>query len=317
MILHRFGFACLLTLSTFVCFAQGATATAALDRWMYPFAFTGGTRDLVPTFSAVGTPGFDNRDGQFLLGFNTTTIAPAGLGAQNYQINAVTVRAMVGAPSGFAYDPTYDSFRTYLPAADPVFMTDADSGRPIELHGIGFRNGYTSLSFGPNDNQPPAFEESSPFGAQSARTRNVYPLGYLSPGIGSDVANNVDDRTESQPWAIGTTSLAAGAVVTDNTTFTFAIDLSDSSVRDYLQRGLNDGALGFAITSLHPAAQAGGLPTPQFITRENVGVGAVPAILDIDIQVVPEPATAWLVAAAATFGFSLMGLRRRRRKLET
>jgi hypothetical protein len=45
--------------------ASAATATfdAALDRWMYPFAFSGGSRDLAPTFGAVGNEGFDNRDG--------------------------------------------------------------------------------------------------------------------------------------------------------------------------------------------------------------------------------------------------------------
>lgn len=88
--------------------AQGATATVSLDRWMYPFAFTGGTRDLAPTFGAVGTPGFDNRDAQFLIGFDTSSTVPVGQGAANYQINSVTVRAMVGSPAGFEYDPTYD-----------------------------------------------------------------------------------------------------------------------------------------------------------------------------------------------------------------
>jgi hypothetical protein len=276
--------------------ADGDTIIVGLDRWMYPFAFTGGTRNLSPTFGAVGTPGFDNRDAQFLIGFDTSSIIPSGQGAEQYQINAVTVRTMVGAPSGFEYDPTYDPFRTYLPDTDPEALDDTDAGRPIELFGVSFRNGYTHFSFGANDNQPPGFEESSPFGAQDVGTRNAYPLSFVSAGTGIDVSNNIDDRIESHPWAIGNAALAPGAPVTDNATFAFAIDLANADVRSYLQRGLNDGAIGFAISSMHAASQAGGPPVPQFLTRENTGAGAAPAVLEIDYQIVPEPATFGLTA---------------------
>jgi hypothetical protein len=292
--------------------ADAETINIGLDRWMYPFSFTGGTRNLSPTFGAVGTPGFDNRDAQFLIGFDTSSVIPTGQGATNYQINSVTVRTMVGAPSGFEYDPTYDAFRTYLPDTDPESLDDADVGRPIELFGVGFRNGYTSFSFGPNDNQPPGFEESSPFGTQDVGTRNAYPLSFASAGMGIDVSNNIADRIESHPWAIGSAALAPGAPVTDNTTLAFAIDLSNADVRSYLQRGLNDGALGFAISSLHAASQAGGPPVPQFLTRENTGAGAAPAVLDIDYQIVPEPASLGLAAVGALLALVLMRFGRNR-----
>jgi hypothetical protein len=278
--------------------SNAATISVGLDRWMYPFAFTGGTRNLSPTFGAVGTPGFDNRDAQFLIGFDTSSLIPMGRGAKQYQINAVTVRAMVGSPSGFEYDPTYDAFRTYLPDTDPEALDDTDVGRPIELFGVGFRNGYTQFSFGPNDSQPPGFEESSPFGVQDVGTRNAYPLSFVSAGTGIDVSNNIDDRIESHPWAIGVAALAPGAPVMDNTSFAFAVDLTNPDVRSYLQRGLNEGTLGFAISSMHAASQAGGPPVPQFLTRENTDAGAAPAVLEIDYQIVPEPAT----CALATIG---------------
>jgi hypothetical protein len=292
--------------------SDAETITVGLDRWMYPFAFTGGTRNLSPTFGAVGTPGFDNRDAQFLVGFDTSPTIALGQGAGSYQINSARVRVMVGAPSGFQYDPTYDAFRTYLPDTDAEALVDADAGRPIELHGVGFRNGYTRFSFGANDNQPPGFEESSTFGLQEARARNAYALGYLSAGVGSDVSNNIDDRVESQPWAIGNTALAAGAPVADNTSFTFAIDLANADVRSYLQRGLNEGALGFAITSMHAASQAGGPPTPQFITRENTGAGAAAAVLEIDFQIVPEPASVGLAMVGAIVGLLIVRVRQSR-----
>jgi hypothetical protein len=286
--------------------SDAETISVGLDRWMYPFAFTGGTRNLSPTFGAVGTPGFDNRDAQFIIAFETSSAVPTAQGAASYQINSATVRAMVGAPSGFEYDATYDAFRTYLPDTDPEALDDADVGRPIELFGVGFRNGYTRLSFAANDNQPPGFEESSPFGAQDARTRNAYPLSFVSAGAGIDISNNVDDRIESHPWAIGNASLAPGAPVADNTTFTFAIDLSSADVRNYLQQGLNDGSLGFAISSLHAASQAGGPPVPQFLTRENTVPGPAPAVLEIDYQVVPEPATFGLAAVGALLVLGLL-----------
>jgi hypothetical protein len=299
---------------SFLCMAgvaDAATISVGLDRWMYPFSFTGGTRNLSPTFGAVGTPGFDNRDAQFLLGFDTSPVIPTGQGAANYQISAVTVRTMVGAPSGFEYDPTYDAFRSYLPDTDPESLDDADAGRPIELFGVGFRNGYTQFSFGANDNQPPGFEESSPFGTQDVGTRNAYPLSFASAGTGIDVSNNVADRIESHPWAIGSTALPPGAPVTGNTTLAFAIDLSSADVMSYLQRGLNDGTLGFAISSMHAASQAGGPPVPQFLTRENNGAGAA-AALDIDYQVVPEPASLGLAAVGALLVLGLMCFGRNR-----
>jgi len=301
----RTGFTVLASLVFLVCLSDAAEISVGLDRWMYPFAFTGGTRNLSPTFGAVGTPGFDNRDAQFLIGFDTSAVIPAGQGAGNYQINSITVRAMVGAPSGFEYDPTYDPCRTYLPDTDSEALDDTDVGRPIELYGVGLRNGYTQLGFGANDNQPPAFEESSPFGAQDVGTRNAYALSFDSTGTGIDVSNNIDGRIESQPWAVGSAALAPGAPVTDNTTFSFAVDLTDADVRSYLQRGLNDGALGFAISSMHAASQAGGPPTPQFVTRENSGAGAAPVALVIDYQVVPEPASLGLAAVGALLGLYL------------
>jgi hypothetical protein len=151
-----------------------ATVSVALDRWMYPFAFTGGTRDLAPTFGAIGSPGFDNRDGQFVIGFDTAGQIPTGLGPGTYQIISATVRAMVGSPSGFEYDPTYDTYRTYLAPENPNSLADSDIGRPIELHGLGFRNGYTHLSFGPTDKYTIGARKSPP---SSAAARNRTGLG--------------------------------------------------------------------------------------------------------------------------------------------
>lgn len=95
--------------------AETVTFNTVVDRWMYPHAISGGTRDLAPTFGSIGSPNTDNRNGQFIVGFDTAAQIPLNQGAALYQINSVIVRAMVGLPDGFLYDTSYDSYRTYLP----------------------------------------------------------------------------------------------------------------------------------------------------------------------------------------------------------
>lgn len=289
------------------CVAETATIAVGLDRWMYPFAFTGGMRTTAPTFGAVGSADFDNRDGQVLLGFQTASQVATGQGAASYQINSIRIKAMVDVPGDFLYDPTYDGYASYLAGG-----TDSDAGRPIELHGVGFRNGYTGLSFGPNDGQTPGFEESTAFGPQSQGTRNAYALGYLA-GQPVDVSNNVDGTVESNPWSIGSANLIAGTSVPGQTLFTFELSLTDPNIVAYLQQGLNSGSLGFAITSLHEASQTGGPAVPQWIMRENATLGAIAPTLEIDYSIVavPEPAT-FVSGLCGIAILSFVGLRLRR-----
>jgi hypothetical protein len=278
-----------------------------LDRWMYPFNFSPGTRTIASTFGSVGTPGFDNRDAQFLVGFNTATLVPTGQGAANYRITSVRLTA-TDSGGVFAYDPTYDAFATSL---DPALDTDA--GRPVEIHGAGFRNGYTGLGFGANDNLPPAFEERSPF-APAEGERNAFALGFDAAGNPRDVSRNVDEGFESDPWAIGTVAgLAPGAVVPADANLVFALDLTNPSILGYFQNALNDGALGLVITSMHEVEQGSTVGTPRFYTKENplqdVASGTLVAPrLEVEYTIVPEPAGVALCAAAA--GMTL--LRRRR-----
>lgn len=284
----------------------------ASDRWMYPFSFTPGTRTVAPTFGAVGSDGFDDRDGQFLVGFNTAGLVPTGLGAGSYQITSARL-TVTDSGGGIVYDNSYDLVSTYLAPA-----TDADAGRPIEVHGVGFRNGYTRLGFGPNDGAPPAYEESSPFGppgGPAEGVRHAFPLGFDAAGNGIDVSNNVADGFESNPWALGVNStLTPGSVAPADSTFTFDLNLSDPNVLGYLQDALNDGTLGLMVTSLHPATQQSAEGTPRFYTKENVlhdpgsGFFLAPQ-LEVQYTIVPEPGTAGLLALAGT---ALLARRHRR-----
>ncbi|MGC3989273.1 MAG: hypothetical protein QM796_06275 [Chthoniobacteraceae bacterium] len=166
------------------------------NRWMYPFASNPGNEASAAVFGDVGdTSGsFDERDGQMLLGFNLSGLVATGLGASSYQINSVTITLTL-SNSSYLYDPTYDSYQTYLNSSASGDVADSDAGRPVELFGVGIRNGYTAQSF----------TETSPFGTTARGGRNAYAMSYLN-GTATDVSNNVSGGFESSPWAVGTTS---------------------------------------------------------------------------------------------------------------
>ena len=127
----------------------------ALDRWNYPFNPTPGTRITASTFGndPLGAE-FDNRDGQFVVGFNTNGNIPVGLGAGNYNVTACTIEITYANDFVAEYDPSVDPFTVFLPESDPAYTPDTDLGAPIEIYGTGFRGGFTLANWA----------ETSPFG---------------------------------------------------------------------------------------------------------------------------------------------------------
>jgi hypothetical protein len=290
--------------------ALGASADAAYDRWMYPFNSTPGARTTAPTFGSLDPGPFDNRDGQLHVGFDTASagVTP-GLGPERYEITSVRV-TVTHFQGSFVYDGSYDSYQTY-----DGTLADADAGRPIELHGLGFRSGFSSLELSPGVPGPPGFEETDAyaFGDPTAEgVRNAYPI---APD-GADVSNNVDGGFESEPWAVGQAmGLSPGddvvegvAGVSAGTTFAFELDLGDPAVLAYLRQGLDAGLLGFAITSLHATSEEGGT-NPVFYTRDDFDPAAIPPTLEIDYTL-PEPSPSLLGGGSL---LTLVLLRRRRR----
>src|SRR5882757_3197129 len=90
--------------------ANGSWANPTLDRWNYPFGDASGTRTTASTFTSLwsGYTIFDDRDGEFLLGFNTGAQIPAGFPAERYRITQVqvTTTAVVADPQQtFVFDP--------------------------------------------------------------------------------------------------------------------------------------------------------------------------------------------------------------------
>lgn len=269
---------------------SGASASAvtvtppAGDRWMYPFNFSAGSEPTASLFGAPNDPSFDDRDSQYLLDFDTTGQIAPGQGAANYRITSARLTLTLkptGQQGTWNYDPTYDSHTTYGGG------TDTDPGRPIELYGVGYRNGFTTASF----TETSAF---SPPGAPAPGVRNAYASdGY--GGVARDVSNNVRDAFDPNPWAIGNVAgISPGDLAPGGAQVVFDLVLSPDVVA-YLQERLDAGEVDLLVTGLFSAVQGGPATYPRFETQNGSLAGA--GVLELDVQVVPEPGTALLVGA--------------------
>jgi hypothetical protein len=305
----------------------GAHAAAAvvtisspdMDVYMYSNAFNAGTRGDAATFGGpVGLEGAGSEDrlAQFVLGWNTVTAGiPAGQGPQNYVISRVTLRVNQ-MTTDVVYDPTYDSYRTYLPTTDVDYLADADGGRAMELYGLGLRNGFTELAVSGSASGS-KFGESSGYGpAGGEHTRHAFAFSPLSPRPDGDISENVTERFEAAPFAVGVNSeLSPGDLIEGDTTFTFELNLASPGVLDYLRDALNDGQLGFTLSSLHNASfngTGGDGVFPRFSTSEFAVPFLVPH-LEVEYTVIPEPSAGHVFILGAALLVTARALRRRDR----
>ena len=276
--------------------AGATTFTASGDRWMYPFNGSPGVEPTASLFGAPGDPTFDDRDGQYLLDFTTSGSIAPGQGAANYVITSARLTLTLkpeGQQGTWNYDPTYDSYTTYGAG------TDTDSGRPIEAYGVGYRNGFTTSTF----TETSAF---SPPGAPAPRVRNAYPTDYAG-GVARDVSDNVRDGFDTNPFDIGTIAgLSPGDLAPGGAEVVFDLTLTPD-VLAYLQNRLNGGEVDLMVSAIFPASLGGPTTYPRFETKDGLAAGV--ARLDLDARVVPEPATALLLAG----GLAAIAARRRPR----
>ncbi len=240
----------------------------SLDRWMYPFNGSPGTRLSASSFGAVELEGFDDHDAQLMLGFFTGEDITTGLATTEYQILSATVTITNTNADEFRYDSTYDTHDTYMFFDESL---DTDPGRPVHLWAVGYRNEYDASSFG----------EYTVFGgtpdvdpAQGAR--NAFAAYFPNTeSEATDISNNLKEEFDATPMAIGfNNSLATGDDVPADTTFTFEISLCDPAIQEYLSQGVSNGEVRFAVTSLHTAAGGDGggqgdIQYPFWYTREN------------------------------------------------
>ncbi|MFO0875528.1 MAG: hypothetical protein U0575_16405 [Phycisphaerales bacterium] len=265
------------TVTAAVLFAVPAAAVAetitvnrsapAIDQWVYPFASSPGTNPYASVFSSQLPEGFttmfDNRDGQALVAFDIAGSLPADLDPSQFTIASATLTMRTSTNNTFQYDPTPDSYTTWLPPGDPDYTTDPDPGRALEVFGVGFRNGFSAANY--VESTP--YSVSGPFGQG---IRNAYPIAYNSPLASLDASNNVSLAFDPESFAVGTIAgLAPGDPVAKNTDITFALNLADPQVLGYVKDALTQGTLFLVVASLFPAEQQGEGTFPSFYTKEN------------------------------------------------
>jgi hypothetical protein len=233
-----------------------------LDRWMYPFASTPGAESFATTFGAILQDGFDDRDAQVLLGFNTGALVPTGLPLVRYQLRSLRVTARVSNDMVATYDNSFDSVTSLYADTDPLQTPDADPGKPVELFGVGYRNNQSTASFLENT----AFSTVPPFppteGVRSAVAAAFDPAGQLF-----DLSRQVRQRVDAAPWAIGaTTTLQPGDLMPAGTELAFNVDLCAPGVRQYFREALAAGKIRVMVTSLEPASggPGGGTGNPEY-----------------------------------------------------
>ncbi len=241
-----------------------------MDRWMYPFASTPGAEQVALTFGAILQPGFDDRDAQMLLGFDTAGQVPTGLAPNRYRIESLRFKAYVSNDFVAVYDNSFDSVTTLYADGDAFQTPDSDPGKPVELFGVGFRNDQNVNTFIENT----AYSIVPSFPPQEG-VRSAFAAAFDSGGSLIDISRQVRQRFDTAPWAIGTTqALQPGDLMPAGTELTFDVDLCMPGVREYFRQALANGKIRVMISSLEPASggPGGGTGTPMypgFYTKEN------------------------------------------------
>jgi len=281
---NRFLASALLAASLLPAFSTPASAEVvdfnfsgpAFDRWMYPFNFSAGTETRASLFAAPNQPGFDDRDGELLVGFNTAVAVPTGRGRLSYKILTATFSVYVENDNAFYYDPSADPLASSFAPNDPAYVADSDPSKPLEVWAAGYRNGFTAATF----------NEDSPFGGtpvvQPAEgARNVFPALLDNTQTATDVARQVREKFAASPMALarlfdGSVELTPGSLVPQGSEVRFDLTGVSSANYVYLQNALETGLLRLLVTTLEPTSGGpgggtGGVTYPRVYTRENVG----------------------------------------------
>jgi hypothetical protein len=261
------------------------SVAANLARWMYPFNENPAARPTASTFAAFGSTGsFDTRDGQYLIGWNTSSNIPSGQGARNYLVSRARVTLTISSDMYYAYDGTLRDYRTYFPTNDPRYISNTNISSSVELFGVGFRGGITNTNGGAIAFNALDYPQDGPYGENpnggDFTNRVAFAACFDTNGLLVDVSNNVgDDGTnelahpfEVAPFALGSnTNFNPGQLMPTGSQLTFELNLSDPLIYSYVQQGLNQGNLSFIAASLVNANYFSGNPNwPDFYTIFNV-----------------------------------------------
>ncbi|MFG0327338.1 MAG: GC-type dockerin domain-anchored protein [Phycisphaerales bacterium JB037] len=251
---------------------------ASEDRWNYPFNGTPGTRFLASTFGATLIEGFDDHDAQFIVGFDTSSLVPTGQGAMRYHIVSARLTLTVFEDQTFRYDPTLDSYRTWLDPSDPEYAPDADpDARPVVVYGTGYRG------VNPADGEAwsvSTWFETAPFGGTpviepAQGSRYAFVATVDANGQVVDVSNRLKERFDAVPLGVGEIpGVTPGDLVPADSKVVFDLSACAPGGAWFLREGLDAGVVRLSVGSLQSASGGPGGPTgaaiyPFFYTTEN------------------------------------------------
>jgi len=166
--------------------------TPSDDRWSYPFNFNNGTRMNASVFQAANQAGFNDRDAEVVVRWDTSSLITPGQGASSYNIDSIVVTLINDSGATWIVDLTADEWYTADINEDGSInldgiprgevgdtdgeSDDADPGRPIELYGAGFGPTHSAASW---------TEFSAYVGSDSVAdiARDPFPFMY-QPGTG-------------------------------------------------------------------------------------------------------------------------------------
>jgi hypothetical protein len=216
------------------------------DVWVYPPGAGFYSPYAVTYASPFGDPDPD-RLGYAFYGFDLAGQLPAD--PESYVLTelVVTVRLL----NSSTFDPI-DTVR-YDPTPDPLSSftggPDTTPGRPIELYGVEYQNGYT-------------YDTWKAVNAPVGANYNVQPVDLDPSGNPRNVLNSVDDGIEANPFAVATTTQTHmgpdGTVrISNGATLTFTVDLSRPGAEAYWREQLASGKVGVIVSSLHAAGFSG------------------------------------------------------------
>jgi prepilin-type N-terminal cleavage/methylation domain-containing protein len=284
---------------------------SSFDSYCYTNASNPGSKGLGPTFANQFST--DEGSDEFLphsaadparlstalVAFDTSLHIEVGMPASHYQINTVTMTMKMqdGTTENLTYDDTLDS------RAEVLALESGDPGRAVELFGVGFRGDYTGFAFSGGASGPELLSEGTHPAHGPDGAYITYPIigDEDQPGQFRDVSNSItggesathgtSEAFDAVPWAVGKASLTPGAIIPNNTTFSFSLDLTLPGVRQYVQQSLADGGLGFLISTLSITGEMGaGGGYPHWYFKEAVGSiffpGAAAPTLSIDYEIV-------------------------------
>jgi len=273
------------------------------DRWVYPFNFSAGTRLTASVFSAAGLDGFNDRDGEIVVRWDTSgQITP---GAGGYTIESVTVTLTNDISASWIPDLTSDPWYESdvngdgtingdgFPRGDPNDTDgesdDEDPGRPIELYGVGYGPTYTEATWNEfsgyvgSDSLVNAPRDPFPFVYQAGTGDKLHVEDHVK-GLNNDTLPVPVTSFTPTPWAYGDPQSYTPGAQGVPFDVVFEVDLNGEGVRDYFEQELDNGAVTVAITSFQEIPVMGS-PTAvgNFFMKEGVGVfvGAKAPLLTI------------------------------------